>query len=238
MTSRGYHILIVEDDPEIANLVADLLDRAGYGTDRARDRHEAMAALDNRLPDLVLLDIMLPGEDGLRLLTRIRARAEVPVIMLTALGEMEHRVRGLRAGADDYLPKPFGAAELLARIEAVLRRAAKPVKDAPRSWRFDGWHVDGRVRVLHAPDGTDTNLTSAEFDILAELCESAGVPMARDILVARVQGRAVEPYDRSIDTLVSRLRAKVEAAGGPRDIIRTVRGRGYVFTRVAEEVEP
>lgn len=197
-----------------------------------------MAAFDCRLPDLVLLDIMLPGEDGLRLLSRIRARAPVPVIMLTALGELEHRVRGLRAGADDYVPKPFGASELLARIEAVLRRSAAPTAEAPRSWCFEGWHIDGPARVLRTPDGADARLTSAEFDTLVVLCASAGVPVSRDTLVARTQNRAVEPYDRSVDTLISRLRAKVEAAGGPRDVVRTVRGRGYVFTPVPEEIAP
>ena len=230
------HILIVEDDPDIAALLADLLGREGIETDRAFDRHGAMSALERRIPDLILLDILLPGEDGLRLLGRIRDRVDVPVIMLTALGQLPDRVRGLRAGADDYLAKPFGAAELLARIEAVLRRASRPDPAAPRRWRFDGWEMDGHARTLRTPQGAEVDLTSAEFAVLCALCERAGHALTRDQLVALTQGRAVEPDDRSVDTLVSRLRAKVAAAGGSRAIVRTLRGRGYVFTPAPEEV--
>jgi two-component system OmpR family response regulator len=183
--------------------------------------------------DLILLDLMLPGEDGLSICRRLRASHAIPIIMLTAMGEEMDRVVGLELGADDYVAKPFSARELVARIRAVLRRGTdggnhQEVKS--RTLSFSGWVLDPITRQLHNPDGVKVIMTGAEFDLLAAFCERPRRVLNRDQLLDLTQGRAAGPFDRSIDTLVSRIRQKIEA--DPKDpvLIQTVRLGGYMFT--------
>lgn len=230
-------VLVVEDDFEIANFLVAALGRAGYRTALAHDKDGALAQFAQTIPDLVILDVMLPGEDGFSILGRIRQRYDTPVIMLTARGEPSDRIKGLMGGADDYVTKPFHTGEVIARVETVLRR--KPASggaDAQPTVEFDGWALDLRRRRLTDPEAAQVVLTSGEFDILAALCRHPGETLSRDRLVQIAQNRAVEPYDRSVDTLVSRVRRKLQARGGAKDMIKTVRNGGYVFTPEVREV--
>jgi two-component system OmpR family response regulator len=232
------HILVVEDDREISTLVsrflrANSLRVSTVGHGRAMDR----AFVDGRI-DLVVLDVMLPGEDGLSICRRLRAASDVPVIMLTAKGEEIDRIIGLEIGADDYLTKPFNPRELLARIRAVLRRRGTGTAEAVRggvALTFEGWRLDPNVRQLHNPDGARVSLTGAEFDLLLVFCERPRRVLSRDQLIDLTQGRAAGPFERSIDVLVSRLRQKLEV--DPKDpmLIQTIRSGGYMFS---PEVSP
>lgn len=230
-------VLVVEDDWEIAGFVASTLQKHGYDTCIASDRDSTLRAFEATIPDLVILDVMLPGEDGFRILGRIRQRHSVPVIMLTALAEPDQRVQGLRQGADDYVSKPFNTDELVARVEAILRRSA-PVEDDVEcdQYLFEGWSVDARKRLVQDPSGVTVLLTSGEFDVLRVLCKNAGVIMGRDRIVHQSQNRMVEPYDRSIDTLVSRIRRKLQRNGTSDNFIKTVRGEGYIFTPAVRRI--
>lgn len=226
------HILIVEDDGEIAQLLSDLLVREGFrithtGSGKAVDQIIARDA-----PDLVLLDVLLPGEDGFSIARRIRALRPLPIIMLTAMGEEEDRVRGLEIGADDYVTKPFSSRELLARVRAVLRRSNPSGGAAATAtgFAFAGWRLDLRRRELIDPTSVLVELTSTEFETLRTFCEHAGEVLGRDLIAKLAQGRRVEPYDRSVDTLVSRLRAKIEPGNASPALIKTVRHGGYLFT--------
>lgn len=232
------HILIVEDDAEIARVTSRFLSDAGYRVAHAPDAR----ALDRRLrdarPDLIVLDLMLPGEDGLAICRRLRTTSSVPIIMLTALGEEMDRVVGLELGADDYMAKPFSPRELLARIRAVLRRPSNPhdgAAVAARAYRFGGWRVDPGSRQVHSPDGVRVMLTGAEFDLLVAFCERPRRVLTRDQLLDLTQGRSAGPFDRSIDTLVSRIRQKIEPDPKDPTFIVTVRLGGYMFT---PEVSP
>ncbi len=199
---------------------------------------DSARAMDKILPaarvDLLLLDIMLPGEDGLSICRRIRAQSAMPVIMLTASGEPTARVVGLEMGADDYIAKPFDPYELLARIKAVLRRAsAMPAAmeaDAPAIMRFLGWQLSTVARELHDPENSRVILTSAEFDLLTAFCRHAQRTLTRDQLLDLTQGRVGVPLDRSIDILVSRIRRKIERDPRDPELIKTVRSGGYIFT--------
>jgi two-component system OmpR family response regulator len=185
--------------------------------------------------DLILLDLMLPGEDGLSLCRDLRTQSNVPIIMLTAKGDEVDRVIGLEMGADDYLPKPFGSRELIARIRAVLRRsrenaaAPDPAKQ-PKHYRFDHWRLDTGRRELIRDDGTVVPLSTGEFDLLAVFVERPQRVLSRDQLLDLTHGRAASPLDRSIDTQVSRLRRKLEQDPANPVIIKTVWGGGYTFT--------
>jgi two-component system OmpR family response regulator len=194
--------------------------------------------MDRRLAngrfDLVVLDIMLPGEDGLSLCRRIRAQSALPVIMLTAVAEETDRIVGLEMGADDYLVKPFNPRELLARIKEVLRRTggdARVRDTGGRVFSFAGWRVDLAKRELTSPDGVLVPLTGGEFDLLAAFVEHPQRVLSRDFLLDHAKGRDAQPFDRSIDVQLSRLRRKIEA--DPRDpqFIKTVRSGGYIFTQ-------
>lgn len=234
------HILVVDDDREIRDLLARFLGRNGYRVTAARDGREMRRALADWKIDLVILDLMLPGEDGLSLCRELRTRSQLPVVMLTILGEETDRILGLEMGADDYLAKPFNPRELLARVKAVLRRsqgAAAPTRGSATALRFAGWRLDRGLRRLESPDGLVIDLTAGEFDLLATFAEHPQQVLTRDQLLDLTQGRTETPFERSIDMQVSRLRRKIEADPREPELIKTVRGGGYVFTAVVSEDE-
>jgi len=235
---RTPHLLVVDDDREIRSLVAQFLTKHGFRVTGVRDGAEMMRTLDGARVDLIVLDLMLPGEDGLSLCRRLRATpqtAQTPVIMLTAMGEETDRIVGLEMGADDYLAKPFSPRELLARIKAVLRRvAAPPVAGAPAAagtvLRFEGWSLDLTKRELRSPDGVLVQLSAGEYDLLVAFVEHPQRVLTRDQLLDLARGRSAVPFDRSIDVQVSRLRRKIEPDPADPTLIKTVRGGGYLFT--------
>lgn len=232
--SRLPHILIVDDDREIRSLVAQFLKKHGYRVTPAADGREMMHLMEKGRFDLIVLDLMLPGEDGLSLCRRVRAESSMPIIMLTAMGEEMDRIIGLEMGADDYLPKPFNPRELLARIKAVLRRAADRGAAVASSdvaaLVFDGWRLDTVKRELRAPDGALVPLTAGEFELLSAMVERAGKVLSRDQLLDLTRGRDAAPFDRSVDVLISRLRRKIESDPKEPSIIKTVRGGGYILS--------
>jgi len=235
---RTPHLLVVDDDREIRSLVAQFLTKHGFRVTGVKDGAEMMRTLDGARVDLIVLDLMLPGEDGLSLCRRLRATpqtAQTPVIMLTAMGEETDRIVGLEMGADDYLAKPFSPRELLARIKAVLRRAsAPPVAGAPAAagtmLRFEGWSLDLTKRELRSPDGVLVQLSAGEYDLLVAFVEHPQRVLTRDQLLDLARGRSAVPFDRSIDVQVSRLRRKIEPDPAEPTLIKTVRGGGYLFT--------
>jgi two-component system, OmpR family, response regulator len=225
-------IMIVEDDREIRALLADLLAREGY----APVCVESGAAMDRALmqacPDLIVLDIMLPGEDGLSICRRLRSKGRTPILMLTAKADDVDRIIGLELGADDYLPKPFNPRELLARIKAVLRRVDGPLQMQPsRRIAFGRLVADLDGRSLTNDQDRIVELTSAEFDLLACFLERPKRVLSRDQLLDWTRGRTADPFDRVIDVSVSRLRRKLVAADPKAEFsIRTVRNGGYLFS--------
>jgi two-component system, OmpR family, response regulator len=229
----GKSILFVEDDRDIRTLLADFLAREGFGVEVAEDGAAADRVLARMQPDLVILDIMLPGEDGLSVCRRLRARSAVPIIMLTAKRDDVDRIVGLELGADDYLGKPFNPRELLARIRAVLRRADRTASapDARRRRSFATFIVDLDARSVDTKDGARVPLTSAEFDLLACFIERPRRVLTRDQLLDWTRGRSADPFDRTIDVTVSRLRRKLEAADPAASaLVTTVRNGGYLFS--------
>ena len=225
-------ILVVDDDAEIRRLVAGYLADQGYRTLTAADTAAAREALAAHGPDLLVLDVMLPGEDGLSFVRDLRTHSEVPVILLTALGEEADRVTGLELGADDYLAKPFGPRELLARIRTVLRRSRTPddSEAGGERFRFEDWVLDLKRRELLDPEGRLVDLTRGEFDLLAVFVRQPQTVLDRDALLDATRGREAAPFDRSVDVQVGRLRRKIEANAAAPRLIRTVRGAGYLFT--------
>lgn len=230
------HILVVEDDAEMRQLIARLLRENGFRTTGARDGREMWEALENAAIDLVLLDIMLPGRSGMDLCREIRARRgpALPVIMVTARSEETDRVLGLELGADDYIPKPFGRREIVARIRAVLRRAqAAPAAGAApgrgRRLAFAGWVLDTASRELVSPTGAMVDLSGGEYDLLIAFLEHPQRVLSRDQLMELARNRMADAFDRSVDVQVSRLRRKIEPEEASPAIIRTVRGAGYMF---------
>ncbi|SPH18259.1 Transcriptional regulatory protein OmpR [Defluviimonas aquaemixtae] len=225
------HILIVDDHRDIRDAVSRYLERNGMRATAARDAAEMDATLATGKFDLIVLDVMMPGEDGLSVCRRLSAEGKVPILMLTALGEDTDRIVGLEIGADDYLPKPFNPRELLARIKAILRRAERtePYGGALSGRRvaFANWVFDPDRKVLVAEDGSETELTTAEFRLLTVLLERPRVILSRDQLLDLTAGRAAQAFDRAIDNQVSRLRRKIEADPTRPKIITTVRGGGY-----------
>ena len=230
------HILVVDDDRQLLDLVARYLADSGLRVSRARDAVQARAALASARIDLVVLDLMLPGEDGLSLCRWLRSRADVrvPILMLTALAEEADRVVGLEMGADDYLAKPFATRELLARIRAVLRRTRmlppnlQPVHQA-RTLRFGDWTLDTTARHLLDAQGTLVSLTGGEFRLLRVLLDHPQRVLHRDQLLNLTQGRDTEAFERAIDLLVSRLRQRLRDDAREPRYIKTVRNEGYVF---------
>jgi len=229
------HILVVDDHREIRDLVSRALTKEGFRVSATTDGKAMRKVLADSRIDLILLDLMLPGEDGLSLCRSLRAESNVPVIMLTAKGDEVDRVIGLEMGADDYLPKPFGSRELIARIRAVLRRAQEPSaaadpKHRPKCYRFDRWALDTGARELVREDGVAVPLSTGEYDLLIVLVERPQRVLSRDQLLDLARGRTASGLDRSIDTQVSRLRRKLELDAGDPKIIKTVWGGGYMFT--------
>ena len=228
------HILIVDDHREIRDLVFRILTREGFRVSTAQDGRTMRKVLADARIDLILLDIMLPGEDGLTLCRSLRAASQIPIIMLTAKGEEVDRIVGLEMGADDYLPKPFGGRELVARIKAVLRRSRiapeVETKVKPKVYRFDRWSLNSQARELVREDGVTVPLSSAEFELLLALVQRPQRVLSRDQLLDLTRGRVAGPFDRSIDTQVSRLRKKIERDPSDPKIVQTVWGGGYIFT--------
>ena len=233
------HLLVVDDDREIRTLISQFLTRHGYRVSSARDGAEMMQVLETSRIDLIVLDLMMPGEDGLALCRRLRAQpgpaGAVPIIMLTAMGEETDRIVGLEMGADDYLAKPFNPRELLARAKAVLRRSTGlPVgvaaEAANRGLTFEGWRLDVAKRELWSPDGVLVQLSAGEFDLLVAFAEHPQRVLNRDQLLDLARGRTAMPFDRSVDVQVSRLRRKIEPDPKEPTLIKTVRSGGYIFT--------
>ncbi len=233
------HLLVVDDDPEIRTLLERFLERHGYRVDVAADGAAMEAALAAGAFDLVVLDVMLPGEDGLSLCRRLRSETTLPVIMLTALADEADRVVGLEVGADDYVVKPFSPRELLARIRAVLRRSAQPASElaalpnaepARELWCFAGWRLDPAARELRDAAGVLVALTAGEFALLKAFVERPQRVLSRDLLLDLTRGREAAPFDRSVDVQLGRLRRKIEADPKAPELIKTVRGDGYLLT--------
>lgn len=231
------NILLVEDDPPLRTLVARALKENGFAVRAASAAPEMWAAFDSGPVDLVLLDIMLPGTSGYDLCRALRQRSQAPIIFISAKDSETDRVIGLELGADDYLPKPFGTRELVARVRAVLRRPplAEGAGGKPDGIRFDGWTVSLPRRELLSPTGAVVELTGAEFDLLVALCDNAGRVIARERLIELSRARLGDSSDRSIDVLVSRLRRKLSGAGRDAPIL-TVRGVGYMLNAAVERV--
>jgi two-component system, OmpR family, response regulator len=227
------HILVVDDDAEIRGLLREYLEKQGYRVTTAGNGREFRAALEAAVPDLIVLDLMMPGDDGLTLCRDLRARSEVPVIMLTARGDETDRIVGLEMGADDYLAKPFNPRELLARIRSVLRRTRLlPANLRPERvarFRFAGWTLEVATRTLVSPEGTVVLLSGAEFRLLRIFIEHAKRVLTRDQLLDLALSREAGPFDRAIDVQVSRLRHRLADDAREPVIIKTVRGEGYVL---------
>ncbi|PUB39279.1 DNA-binding response OmpR family regulator [Pseudomonas sp. GV047] len=226
--------MIVDDDLEVLALLKKFFMQHGYAVETVAVGTELWAAMERHPADLIILDLMLPGENGLLLCQRLRQQYATPVIMLTAMGELSDRVVGLEMGADDYLSKPFDARELLARVRAVLRRAGegRPVLggSARPLIRFAGWQLDVTRRELRSPDEVMIPLSSGEFDLLLVFVEHPQRVLTREQLLNLARGHSHDAFDRSIDVQVSRLRRKLEFDTKRPAMIRTVRNGGYQFT--------
>ena len=232
------HILVVDDDREIRELLARFLERHRFRVTAVRDAREARRAIPNAHFQLVVLDLMLPGETGLDLARWLRGQSDVPIVMLTAMGEETDRIIGLELGADDYVPKPFNPRELLARMRAVLRRTGEAADRKGEAQgqpiRFAGWTLDPPRRRLLNPEGVEVPLTGGEYDLLVALLDRANRVLTRDMLLDLLRGRQGGPFDRAIDVAISRLRRKLEDDGRHAQLIKTVRGGGYVLAAVVE----
>ena len=236
---RTPHILIVDDHRDIRDLLARFLAKHGFRTAVAESAAAARKTLAAADIDLVVLDIMMPGEDGLSLTRFLREGTEIPVILLTAMGEETDRIVGLEIGADDYLSKPFNPRELLARIKAVLRRSQVPTGRQPRAkgkLGFDRWTLDLSRRELIDDKGVSVPLSSGEFRLLAALVERPGMVLTRDQLLDLTRGRQAQPFDRSIDNQISRLRKKIERDPRTPELIKTAWGDGYSFAGEVTEL--
>lgn len=238
--TAGGSILVVDDDPDIAALLSEFLARHGFAVTAAENGDALRAALRTGSFDLVLLDLMLPGEDGLSLCRYLRDTTDLPIIMLTAMDTETDRVVGLEMGADDYVAKPFSTRELLARVKAVLRRGPlrggadeeqdKGTSSAASALEFSDWRLDPRRRQLHSPDGVLVDLTSGEFELLHAFLLNPQQVLSRDQLLDIARGRISGPFDRTIDVQVGRLRRKLEIDPKKPELIKTVRGGGYMMT--------
>lgn len=238
MTDTSTHLLVVDDDREIRDLLTRYLTRHGYRVTAAKDGVEMRRYLADRNIDLIVLDLMMPGEDGLSLCRAVRAEGGPPVVMLSAMGEDADRILGLEIGADDYLPKPFNPRELVARIKAVLRRAQSGGNGAVSvggTIQFSGFLLDQAQRRLTDQKGEEVTLTAGEYELLVALATRPRRVLSRDDLLEITRGRSAGPFDRSIDVQISRLRRKIELDPADPAIIKTVRSGGYIFS---PEVQP
>ncbi len=231
--SDAQHVAILDDDPEIRSLLEQNLRGAGFEVSTASNGRDLKTILEHQTIDLIVLDLMLPGEDGLTICRELRAESNIPIIMLTAMTHEADRIIGLEMGADDYLTKPFSPRELVARIKATLRRQGMVTtqsEDRRRTAMFEGWKLDVVRRELRDPDDVLVDLTSGEFDLLAALIERPNRLMTRDLLLDITKGRQADVFDRSIDITISRLRQKIEEDPKNPQFIKTVRGKGYIFS--------
>ncbi|BEE19599.1 response regulator [Aeromonas enteropelogenes] len=240
MNQGSTHILVVDDHSEIRDLLKRFLEQHGLRVSCARDGKEMKRLLEEREFDLLVLDLMMPGEDGLTLCRELRVKSNMPIIMLTAMGEETDRIIGLEMGADDYLAKPFNPRELLARIKAVMRRTQADTQPSPetltRDLRFDRWLLDINRRELVDEDGVGLSLSTAEFDLLKVFLERPQRVLSRDQLLDLARGREAVAFDRAIDTLVSRLRRKLERDPKNPELIKTIWGGGYMFSADVTQV--
>ncbi len=233
-TETNNRILVVDDDPDIRAELKEYLTNHGFDVGTAGDGDAMRLQMAESDYDLVIMDLTLPGEDGLALTQYIQRQSAIPVIMVTGRGETVDRVVGLEMGADDYVTKPFELRELLARIRSVLRRASSTAETAVAEEpgavvEFEGWRLDLQSRDFTSPDGQDVDLTTAEFKLLEAFVGRSKRVLDRDILLDLIHGREWSAYDRSIDNLVARLRRKIEADPRRPKLIKSVRGAGYLF---------
>ncbi len=238
-------LLIVDDDKEIRELLADLLTKYGYQVQCASDGEQMFQVLEQHDIDLIILDVMMPGDDGVALCRKLRIDSSIPIIMLTAIGEETDRVVGLEVGADDYLAKPFNPRELVARIKAILRRTqdnftkpsgqTEPEEAESNTVSFTGWTLDMDTRRLFSPDHVEIVLSAGEYSLLVAFIEHPRRVLSRDQLLEFTRNRSAGPFDRSVDIQVSRLRQKLEEDPKQPQIIKTVRGGGYMFTNAVEK---
>lgn len=228
----GQTILVVDDDREILKLLSKYLDGQGFAVREAATLKQMQERMAKETFDLVVLDIMLPDGSGLDACNAMRRDGvRTPVILLTAMQEEVDRIVGLEMGADDYMGKPFNPRELVARIKAVLRRSSEPAtrqeEDSPGSYEFDGFTADLATRSVTSPAGADLQFTGAEFELLRFFLERPGRVVSRDQIIDRTHGRSADPFDRSVDVLMSRIRRKIREGGGSPDAFKTVRNGGY-----------
>jgi two-component system OmpR family response regulator len=228
------HILVVDDEPEMTEAISEYLSLRGFIVSTAANGKEMHGVLETNSVDLVLLDLGLPGEDGISLAREIRASMQIGIIIVTAFGEAEDRVLGLESGADDYVVKPFGLRELLARVRSVLRRTEADSMDVggggvSKAYDFGNASYDRSARIFHRADGTTVQLSTGECDLLELFHGKPDSPISRDELVEETTHRGWKPFDRSIDVRINRLRQKIEDDPLHPQIIRTVRGVGYLF---------
>ena len=233
-------LLLVDDEPALREPLAEYLSRQGFAVTQAASAAEARSQLKNALPELVLLDIMMPGEDGLSLCRHLADAHAVPTILLTAKGEPMDRIVGLEIGADDYVVNPFEPRELVARIRSVLRRSAKggPAPAEDELFEFEGWRLDPLKRRLTDPEGAMVSISSAEFRLLMAFLEHPRQVLDRDRLLDMVQGREAHLFDRAVDNQVSRLRRKIEVDSKNPALIQTVWGGGYMLAADVSRVRP
>lgn len=235
------HILVVDDDPRIRQMLSRYFEEEGYRVTLAGDGGEMRDCLDKQSIDIILLDLVLPGEDGLTLARDLRARSDVPIIMLTGRDDFVDRVVGLEVGADDYIAKPFHLREVLARVRGILRRrqpqASATVDLASEVYSFEGLRLDTARRQLTSDDGNEILLTTGEFDMLCILVKHAGRVLQRELLMDLTRGRNLEAFDRTIDAQIARLRRKIERDVSQPALIKSVRGVGYVFCARATRQE-
>ncbi|SDI70454.1 response regulator [Billgrantia gudaonensis] len=239
MTTTPATLIVVDDDPEIRELLADYLGRHGYRALVAEDAEALHRLLATESPDLLIVDIMLPGDDGFTICRKVRRDSEVPIIMLTASADDTDRILGLELGADDYLGKPFNPRELLARIKAVLRRTRSAPGETPAEARlvaFGDWRLDRMTRELIDAEGARLPLSGADFQLLQVFLEHPEQVLTREALYELTRGRSAPPLDRSIDVHVCRLRQRLGEESQHHQLIRTVRGAGYVFTARVDAV--
>lgn len=235
-------IAVVEDDPEIRGLVVSLLKREGFEAAACESGGDLDRLIARQRVDLVVLDVMMPGEDGLSICRRLRSRGDIPVLIVTAKGDDIDRIIGLEVGADDYLPKPFNPRELVARVRAILRRtrmangvvANGRAQERAAVYRFAAWTLDSGSRDLIDPEGRAIALTGGEFDLLLVLLSHPQRVLNRDQLLDWTRGRSAGPYDRSVDVQMGRLRRKLGDVGDETTLIKTVRGGGYLFASAVE----
>ncbi|HME20650.1 MAG TPA: response regulator transcription factor [Acetobacteraceae bacterium] len=231
-----HRLVVVDDEPELRAMVAEYLGRYGYDVTTAADGREMDTCVADAMPDLLILDVNMPGENGFEIARRIRARSDVPILMLTAADDVVDRVVGLELGADDYVTKPFDLRELRARIQSVLRRNARQTPRAPSPKeastalvQFGHLRLDIDARRLLQPDGEQLELTAMEFDLLVAFARNPNRVLSRERLLDIAHNRDTEPFDRSIDIRIARIRRKVERDPTKPQVIKTMRGAGYMF---------